>query len=204
MIQTWVTYELVKVIYIFGLNPSPNDSLNNFAPEIDNYIAYLRTGDEDDKHMDDAKAIHELLMKHTLHIGVFHKCSFAKVETPVWNNDVKYMIPIVILTWLRQLGEYFFRYENETWAVLGDYLGNEKDEPKNPFGNVVLKNKSGQTYRVKEYANIKPDKTYKKKRKAVCTSLEEWAMCLLKPNLPKKLQEATDSDDKSKQRWTNF
>ena len=29
-------------------------------------------------------------------------------------------------------------------------------------------------------------------------------MCLLKPNLPKKLQEATDSDDKSKQRWANF
>jgi hypothetical protein len=67
-----------------------------------------------------------------------------------------------------------------------------------------LKNKSGQTYRAKEYADIKPDKTYKKKIKAVCTSLEEWAMCLLKPKLPKKLQEATDSDDKSKQRWANF
>ena len=80
----------------------------------------------------------------------------------------------------------------------------KQNEPKNLFGNVALKNKSGQTYRVKEYADIKPDKTYKKKRKAVCTSLEEWAMCLLKPNLPKKLQEATDSDDKSKQRWANF
>jgi hypothetical protein len=125
LIQTWVKYELVKVIYIFRLNPSPNDSLNNFAPEIDNYIAYLRTGDEDEEHMDDAKAIHELLMKHTLHTGVFHNCSFAKVETPVWNNYMKYMIPIVILTWLRQLEEYFFQYENETWAVLGDYLGNK-------------------------------------------------------------------------------
>ncbi len=69
-------------------------------------------------------------MKHTLHTGIFHKCSFAKGETPVWNNDMKYMIPIVILTWLRQLEEYFFWYENETWAVLGDYLGNEKNEPK--------------------------------------------------------------------------
>jgi hypothetical protein len=67
-----------------------------------------------------------------------------------------------------------------------------------------LKNKSGQTYRVKEYANIKQDETYKKKRNAVCTSLEEWAMCLLQPNLPKKLQETIDSDNKSKQRWNNF
>jgi hypothetical protein len=73
MIQTWVTYELVKVTFIFGLNPSPNDSLNDFAPETDNYIAYLRMGDEDKEHMDDTKAIHELLMKHTLHTGVFHK-----------------------------------------------------------------------------------------------------------------------------------
>jgi hypothetical protein len=40
------------------------------------------------------------------------------------------MIPIVILTWLRQLEEYFFWYENETWAVFGDYLGNEKNESK--------------------------------------------------------------------------
>jgi hypothetical protein len=114
------------------------------------------------------------------------------------------MIPIVILTWLRQLEEYFFQYEKETWAVLGDYLGNEKAEPKNPFGNVVLKNKSGQTYRVREYSDIKPDKNFKKKRKAVCTSLEEWAMGLLKPDLSKKLQEAIDSDDESKQRWENF
>jgi hypothetical protein len=34
----------------------------------------------------------------------------------------------------------------------------KQNEPKNLFGNVVLKNKSGQTYRVKEYADIKPDK----------------------------------------------
>jgi hypothetical protein len=102
-------------------------------------------------------------MKETLHTGVFSKCSFTKVETPVWNNDVKYMIPIVILAWLRQLEEYFFKYEEETWAVLGDYLGNEKAEPKNPFGNVILKNKSKQTYRLREYSDIKPDKTFKKK-----------------------------------------
>jgi hypothetical protein len=73
------------------------------------------------------------------------------------------MIPIVIPTWLRQLEEYFFKYEEETWAVLGDYLGNEKAEPKNLFGNVMLKNKSKQTCRVREYSDIKPGKTFKNK-----------------------------------------
>ncbi len=85
------------------------------------------------------------------------------METPVWDNDMKYMIPIVILTWLMQLEEYFFKYEEETWAVFGDYLGNEKAEPKSLFRNVMLKNMSKQTYRVREYSNIKPGKTFKKK-----------------------------------------
>jgi hypothetical protein len=95
-------------------------------------------GDEDKEHMDDAKAIHELLTKHTLHTGVFHKCSFAKVETPVWNNDMKYMIQIVILTWLRQLEEHFFWNENKTWAVLRDYLGNENKQAKKSIQKCCL------------------------------------------------------------------
>jgi hypothetical protein len=37
MIQTWVTYELVKVIYIFGLNPEPNEFLSECTPEIRDY-----------------------------------------------------------------------------------------------------------------------------------------------------------------------
>jgi hypothetical protein len=83
LIQTWVTYELVKVIYIFGLNPAPNECLNKFAPEIDNYIAYPRKGDEMEENRDNAKTIHEHLMRYTLHSRVFQKCSFAKVKTPV-------------------------------------------------------------------------------------------------------------------------
>jgi hypothetical protein len=63
----------------------------------------------------------------------------------------------------------------------------------------MLKNKSKQTYRVREYWDIKPDKTFKKRR-AICTPLEEWPMCLLKPNLPQKLQEAIHQDDESKER----
>jgi hypothetical protein len=47
MIQTWATYELVKVVYIYGLNPEPNDSIEIFAPDIDTYIHYLRFREED-------------------------------------------------------------------------------------------------------------------------------------------------------------
>jgi hypothetical protein len=85
----WVTYELFKVIYIFGLNPAPNECLNKLAPEIDNYIASLRKGDEMEENRDNTKTIHEHLMRYTLHSGVFQKYSFAKVEMLVWNSHVK-------------------------------------------------------------------------------------------------------------------
>jgi hypothetical protein len=42
MIQIWVTYELVKDMYLYGLNPEPNDHFEPYAPDIDTYIHYLR------------------------------------------------------------------------------------------------------------------------------------------------------------------
>jgi hypothetical protein len=51
----------------------------------------------------------------------------------------------------------------------------------NPLGIVNLKSSQGQLYNVKKYADIKPlEEAYKKKQQKVCTSLEEWAMSILK------------------------
>jgi len=41
MIQTWVTYEVVKVLYIYGLNPEPSEQLETVAPHIETYIKYV-------------------------------------------------------------------------------------------------------------------------------------------------------------------
>jgi hypothetical protein len=68
MIRTWVTYELVKVMYIYGLNPEPNDHIETYAPNIDTYIHYLGFQEEDLK--DEAREIHELLQDCTLNTGV--------------------------------------------------------------------------------------------------------------------------------------
>jgi hypothetical protein len=38
---------------------------------------------------------------------------------------------------------------------------------------------------VKNYFNIKPDETYNRGKKEICTSLEEWAMSILKPPIQK-------------------
>jgi hypothetical protein len=68
MIQTWVTYELVKVMYLYCLNPELNDHIETYAPNIDTHIHHLRFLEEDME--DKAREIHELLQDCTLHTGV--------------------------------------------------------------------------------------------------------------------------------------
>ncbi len=68
MIQTWVTYELVKVLYINGLNPEKNVHLPSFAPKTEDYINYLNEATDDNTHQ--PRRVHELLHDEKLHTGV--------------------------------------------------------------------------------------------------------------------------------------
>ncbi len=69
MIQWWVTYELVKVLYLYGLNPQQSTSLNNVAPEIDDYIKYITT--QGSELFSTTQGVQETLLKYTLHSGYF-------------------------------------------------------------------------------------------------------------------------------------
>ena len=46
MIQTWVTYEVVKVIFLFGLNPELKTTIKEVAPQIQTYIQYIKDPEE--------------------------------------------------------------------------------------------------------------------------------------------------------------
>ena len=120
MIQTWITYEVVKVLYLFGLNPRQKSNLEDIAPDIERYIGYIESNILDDDNVDDdeeshreIKHIHELIFKHTQHSGIFDKCTFASMNEVKWKEDVKYMIPFLLLTWLRQLQQYFKSKKND-------------------------------------------------------------------------------------------
>ncbi len=105
-----------------------------------------------------------------------------------WNVDVKFMLPIVVLSWLRQLQQYFLEEDKHTWSKLGNYNTHvmlSKGESRNPLRIVYLKSSKEQIYKVKNYSNIKPDETYKRNKQVVCTSLEEWAMRILQPPVQK-------------------
>jgi hypothetical protein len=73
MIQTWVTYELVKVIHIFGLGPACATHIREFAPNLYDYLFYLEDTNENKDFENKAKYVQEQLIKNTLHSRVFVK-----------------------------------------------------------------------------------------------------------------------------------
>ncbi len=62
------------------------------------------------------------------------------MERPARDSDVKFMHPFLILTWLRQLQQFFFDKENDTWSELENYMGSTSPDGKNSFTNAFLKN----------------------------------------------------------------
>ncbi len=152
-------------MYIYGLGPEPNYNLESYAPKIETYIHYLIKPNDDNK--DNARAVNQLLHDQTLRMGVFRKCSFSKVQTMTWNVDIKFMLPIVVITWLRQLQQYFLEEDKRTWSKLGNYNTHvtlNKGESRNPLGIVYVKSSDEQMYEVKNYSDIKLDETYKRNK----------------------------------------
>lgn len=221
MIQTWVTYEVVKVLYLFGLNPPHRYNLGKIAPEIERYIKYIECvkldddDDDEDEEYEEIKSIHEIIFKNTQHSGLFEKCTFANWTEVKWKDDVKYTIPFLLLTWLRQLQQYFKKKENKncTWAEKGNYkphIAFSEGESRNPLAVVyLLKPGTKEAYKVKSYNDIKP---YEPKADEIdvtnmlIPSFEEWAMLLLTPRNHARLKETIkhDSDTNRRMRMAEF
>ncbi len=167
MIQMWVTYELGKVLYLYGLNPQQSASLNNVAPEIDDYIKYITT--QGSELFRTTQGVHKTLLKYTLHLGYFHKCNFAGVSEITWKDDVKFMIPFLVLTWLRTLQQFFNKDQKRTWSDLGNYtphLRLSHGEGSDPLAVVYLsKADTGQPVKVKNFNDILNQMSHTAKRR---------------------------------------
>ena len=114
------------------------------------------------------------------------------MDKVLWKDDVKVTIPIIILTWLRQLQQGFSEQTTTTcWSILGDYtpiVNITKGDSNDQLGLVYLsKPHTPETLeKVKSYTDIKPDKTFEAtETNYTIKSLEMWAMMLLQPPLQK-------------------
>ncbi len=75
MIHTWVTYEVVKMLYLFGLKPTINEKLKERSPNIYNLVKYVTDGKDHEKVS--TERAHEVLFKKTTHTAIFEKCIFG-------------------------------------------------------------------------------------------------------------------------------
>ncbi len=112
------------------------------------------------------------------------------------------ILPLVILTRLRQLQEHFYEIgdnkESGDWNVHGKYCAvRAKNVSKDfPLDNVhMMKANSTSLVKVDSVTYIKPDG---KPHKTVVKSLEEWAAKILCQNNNDYVQNIANSDDETK------
>ncbi len=111
---------------------------------------------------------------------------------------------MVILTWLQQLQQFFLDKntdQNGDWNIFEKYCGTTQNLVKNtaPLVSINFSKYSTQNL-LTQITKVNQFKPFKEK-KGVCTSLEEWALCILQPNQDFQLKGLYDNDPETAQHW---
>ncbi len=104
LMHSWVGYEFVKVLLKYGLSPKLWSDLNEWSPELFKLFSYFGKKQRDPSK--NATQLLNILFKNTEHSSYFGKLPFGKRTK--FEKMANTTIPLVILTWLRQLQEPFF------------------------------------------------------------------------------------------------
>ncbi len=139
-IQSWVGYELVKVLNVFGLQPKIRTDHADWAPDLFATFIYL-TNRTKNEYKDKAYKMVDKLIDRTKHSSYFSKLNFgSKVKFKTLNNSSLYLL---ILTWLRQLEEYYFSFKGNgdfrsDWNKYGKYFGTPSMLKAAPLANIHI------------------------------------------------------------------
>jgi hypothetical protein len=101
-----------------------------------------------------------------------------------FNGRQNKTLTLVVLTWLRQLQQYFLQRPNNKngdWSKLGKYCGTTTNPLKNtaPLANINFSQYLQQL--VSEQFTLVKDFKSLENRDGVCMSLKEWALRILTP-----------------------
>ena len=201
-IQSWVGFELVKVLVTYGLQPiTLSNKLKTWSPDLHTIFTYMLTKEQ--KMKTRAEEILEVLFSKTLHCGYWSHVQFGtRKKFFEQNNSV---LCLVILTWMRQLQEFFLDVEklpsNGNWNKWGKYTGvTSNPYTKNaPLLNINFSTieKPGFIEQITSVHQFKPNEEVP----GVCTSLEEWAFRILKPKHQVQFTELVEYDVESEERF---
>ncbi len=118
--QSWLGYELVKVLIAFRLQPTTlNASLEHWLPDLYNLFTYHVKTKKADMAKNASRVVNVLFNK-TLHSGHWSKVKFGTMQD--FNGRQNKTLALVVLTWLRQLQQYFLQRPNNNyggWSKLG-------------------------------------------------------------------------------------
>jgi hypothetical protein len=156
-----------------------------------------------DTTKEEAKRILTILFQKTQHDSYFAKLPFgSKANFEKMSNAI---LPLVMLTWLRQLQEYFFEIsdskESGDWNDHGKYFAVRASHVTKefPLDSVhMMKANSTTLVKVDSFAYIKPDNRHNKK---VIKSLEEWASKILCRENNDYVRNIAKSDEETKKRF---
>ncbi len=122
--QSWLEYELVKVLIAFGLQPTTlHASLEHWSPDLYNLFTYHVKSKKADMAKN-ASWVVNVLFNKTLHFWHWSKVKFRTMQDS--NERQNKTLTLVVLTWLHQLQQYFLQRsnnKNSDWSKLGKYCG---------------------------------------------------------------------------------
>ncbi len=117
-IHSWLCYRLVKVLYVFGLQPQIRSDTSGWSQELHAAFDYLNN--KQHKHKETALKVLNLLFDKTKHNSYFDKIILGSKQK--FKNMKNPTLCLVMLTWLWQLQQCFF--EKSEQDTLRDWNNN--------------------------------------------------------------------------------
>jgi len=181
--HSWVCYECLKVLSVFGLQPTIRADIGSWSPQLcDLFTFYSDKTKNVDCQIGAAKAV-DLLFDSTDHSSYFGKHSFGSKTK--FDTSIDPILYLVVLTWSRQLQQFFFEIEDtdekRDWNVYGRYYGTLKQSRSDIGLGYIHMSTADSTEKtlILNMSFFRPDEN----RTDVISSLEEWAARLLQPGV---------------------
>jgi hypothetical protein len=133
--QSWVGYELVKVLHVFGLQPQVRKDINEWSEDLFETFAYL-SNKNNEEYKENALRVLDILFNKTDHNSYFAKLNFGskKIQKPAQLHIALGSIKVVEATTMILLCTKRKRYKRgleQIQKVLGDFIISKKPSPTN-------------------------------------------------------------------------
>ncbi len=136
-----------------------------------------------------ANEILDVLFTNTVHSGHWTHVQFGTKQKFFHQNNNT--LSLIVLTWLCQLQQFFLNEDkndkNGDWNIFGKFTGTTSNHlKKTPLANINFSRASSPNVLtlITKITQFKPSEEFK----GVCTSLEEWALCILQPKKDQEFQ----------------